>query len=158
MASIISSTAPSSSGRGVPIAFRNAGDQAEYSSRACSTARMMSWLRVSPSLTSGSWSRDSSAARIERYDHSHMARSDGREGNPMAKREVAVGDFRQRATELVRQVEETKEAITITRRGVPVAELRAVTVDPEALLGSVTYLDPDLTRPVVGPEDWEAAS
>jgi prevent-host-death family protein len=76
----------------------------------------------------------------------------------MAKREVAVGDFRQRATELVRQVEETKQAITITRRGVPVAELRAVTADPEALLGSVTYLDPDLTRPVVGPEDWEAAS
>jgi len=75
----------------------------------------------------------------------------------MAKR-VAVGDFRQRATELVRQVEETKEVITITRRGVPVAELRAVTADPEALLRSVTYLDPDLTRPVVGPEDWEAAS
>lgn len=76
----------------------------------------------------------------------------------MARREVPVGDFRQRATELVRQVEETKEAITITRRGVPVAELRAVTAQPEALRGSVTYLDPDLTRPVVGPEDWEAAT
>ena len=69
----------------------------------------------------------------------------------MARREVAVGDFRQRATELVRHVEETKEAITITRRGVPVAELRAVTVDPEALLGSVTYLDPDLTGPSLVP-------
>jgi prevent-host-death family protein len=76
----------------------------------------------------------------------------------MARREVAIGDFRQRATELVRQVEETKQAITITRRGVPVAELRPATVDPEALLGSVTYRDPDLTRPVVGPEDWEAVS
>ena len=76
----------------------------------------------------------------------------------MARREVAIGDFRQRATEFVRQVEETKEAITITRRGVPVAELRAVAVDPEALLGTVTYLDPDLTRPVVGPGDWEAAT
>ena len=76
----------------------------------------------------------------------------------MTRREVAIGDFRQWATELVAQVERTKEAITITRRGVPVAELRAVTVDPEALLGSVTYLDPDLTRPVVGPGDWEAAS
>jgi antitoxin (DNA-binding transcriptional repressor) of toxin-antitoxin stability system len=71
---------------------------------------------------------------------------------------VAIGDFRQRATELVRQVEETKQPITITRRGVPVAELRAVTVDPEALLGSVAYLDPDLTRPVVSREEWEAAS
>ncbi len=76
----------------------------------------------------------------------------------MAKREIAVGEFRQRATELVRQVEETKQAITITRRGVPVAELRAVTVHPETLLGSVTYLDPDLTRPVVGADEWEAAS
>jgi hypothetical protein len=41
---------------------------------------------------------------------------------------------------------------------VPVAELRALTVDSEALLGSVTHLDPDLTRPVVAPGDWEAAS
>ena len=48
-----------------------------------------------------------------------------------------MGEFRRRATELVRQVEETKQAITITRRGVPVAELRAVTVDAETLLGSV---------------------
>lgn len=76
----------------------------------------------------------------------------------MAKREIAVGEFRQRATELIRQVEETKQPITITRRGVAVAELRAVAADPEALLGSVTYLDPDLTRPVLEPEDWEAAS
>jgi len=76
----------------------------------------------------------------------------------MARREVAVGDFRQRATELVRQVEETKEPITITRHGVPVAELRAVTADPKALLGSVQYLDQDLVRPVAGPDDWEAAS
>jgi antitoxin (DNA-binding transcriptional repressor) of toxin-antitoxin stability system len=88
----------------------------------------------------------------------YAAKRDGQEANTMAKREVAVGEFRQRATELVRQVEETKAAILITRRGVPVAELRAVTVDPEALLGSVTYLDPDPTRPVVGPEDWDAAS
>jgi prevent-host-death family protein len=76
----------------------------------------------------------------------------------MAKREIAIGEFRQRATELVRQVEESKEAITITRRGVPVAELRSVTVDPEALLGSVTYLDPDLTRPATAPDEWEATS
>jgi antitoxin (DNA-binding transcriptional repressor) of toxin-antitoxin stability system len=88
----------------------------------------------------------------------YIAIQHGRRVDHMAKREIAVGEFRQRATELVRQVEETKQAITITRRGVPVAELRAVTVDPEALLGSVTYLDPDLTRPVVGPDEWEAVS
>ena len=71
----------------------------------------------------------------------------------MAKREIAVGGFRQRTSELVRQVERTKQAITITRRGVPVAELRAVTVDSDALIGSVTNLDPDLTRPVVESKD-----
>ena len=76
----------------------------------------------------------------------------------MAKHEVAIGDFRQRATEFVRRVEQTKEPITITRRGVPVAELRAVVVGADALRGSVEYLDADLTRPVLGPEDWESAS
>lgn len=75
----------------------------------------------------------------------------------MANREIAVGEFRQRATEIIRRVEETKEPITITRRGVAVAELRAVRADPAALLGSVTLLDPDLGRPVVEPEEWEAA-
>ena len=75
----------------------------------------------------------------------------------MARHVIPVGDFRQRATELVRQVEESKVPIIITRRGVPVAELRAVTADPEALLGTVEHLDPDLTRPVLSPEDWEAA-
>ena len=75
----------------------------------------------------------------------------------MANSEIAVGEFRQRATEIIRRVEETKEPITITRRGVAVAELRAVRADPAALLGSVTLLDPDLGRPVVEPEEWEAA-
>ena len=74
----------------------------------------------------------------------------------MNNREVAVGVFRQKATELVRQVEETKQPITITRRGVPVAELRAVTVDADALIGSVTYLDDDLTRPAMNPKEWES--
>jgi prevent-host-death family protein len=73
-------------------------------------------------------------------------------------REVPVGEFRQHATELIRQVEQTKEVLRITRRGVPVAELRAVSVDADALLGSVTFLDPDLTRPVVDDEDWESSS
>jgi antitoxin (DNA-binding transcriptional repressor) of toxin-antitoxin stability system len=75
----------------------------------------------------------------------------------MANREVAIGEFRQHATELIRQVEETKQVLTITRRGIPVAELRAVTVHPEALLGSVTFLDPDLTRPVLSADEWESS-
>jgi prevent-host-death family protein len=74
----------------------------------------------------------------------------------MAKREVAVGDFRQRATELVRIVEKTKQPITITRHGVAVAELRPVIGGERDLAGSVTYLDDDLTRPVLDPADWDA--
>ena len=75
----------------------------------------------------------------------------------MPKREVAVGDFRQRATELVRLVERTKQAILITRHGTAVAELRPVASASDDLIGSVTLLDEDLTRPVLDPEDWEAS-
>ncbi len=76
----------------------------------------------------------------------------------MAEREVAVGEFHKRASELIRLVEETQQPITITRRGVAIAELCAVSADPEALRGSVTYLDPDPTRPAAATKDWEAAS
>lgn len=51
-------------------------------------------------------------------------------------------------------VAETKESIEITRHGVAVAELRPVEARADSLLGSVTYLDADLTRPL--DEDWEA--
>ncbi len=67
---------------------------------------------------------------------------------------IPVGEFRQRATEYVRMVAETKESIEITRHGVAVAELRPVEARADSLLGSVTYLDADLTRPL--DEDWEA--
>jgi prevent-host-death family protein len=75
----------------------------------------------------------------------------------MPKREVAVGDFRQRATELVRIVERTKQPITITRHGVAVAELRPITGATDDLLGSVTFLDKDLTSPALDPKAWEAS-
>jgi hypothetical protein len=38
-----------------------------------------------------------------------------------------------------------------------VAELRPVSPPAEDLIGSVTILDDDLTRPVLAPEDWEVA-
>jgi prevent-host-death family protein len=74
------------------------------------------------------------------------------------KRAVPVGEFRQRATEFIRLVEETKQPLTITRRGRPVVELRPASADPAALRGSVRVLPgTDLTRPVIEPEAWEAA-
>jgi len=73
------------------------------------------------------------------------------------KRNVPVGEFRQRATEFVRLVEKTKEPITITRRGKPVVELRPAASDPGVLRGSVKLrAGTDLARPVLEPEAWEA--
>jgi prevent-host-death family protein len=73
------------------------------------------------------------------------------------KRNVPVGEFRQRATEFVRLVEKTKESITITRRGKPVVELRPAAAEPGVLRGSVKVRGRgDLTRPVLDAEAWEA--
>jgi prevent-host-death family protein len=73
------------------------------------------------------------------------------------KRSIPVGEFRQRATEVVRLVEKTKEPVVITRRGRPVVELRPAAADPTVLRGSVKVrAGVDLTRPVLAPEEWEA--
>lgn len=50
----------------------------------------------------------------------------------MARRELPIGEFLERATEWIRSVEETKEPIAITRDGVPVAELRPLRADANA--------------------------
>jgi hypothetical protein len=47
---------------------------------------------------------------------------------------------------------QTQEPIAIARRSVAVAELRAVTLDPAALLGSVTHLGQEM------PADLTAAN
>jgi prevent-host-death family protein len=73
----------------------------------------------------------------------------------MATREISIGAFPRSASKLLREVLDTKKPITITRRGVPVAELRPVSVVSETLLGSVTYLDRRLARPLRS-RDWEA--
>jgi prevent-host-death family protein len=73
------------------------------------------------------------------------------------KRNIPVGEFRQRATEIVRLVEQTKEPVVITRRGKPVVELRPAAADPSVLRGSVKLRGSgDLTRPALEPEAWEA--
>jgi prevent-host-death family protein len=73
------------------------------------------------------------------------------------KRSIPVGEFRQRATEVIRLVEKTKEPVIITRRGKPVVELRPAAADPAVLRGSVTVRGgADLTRPALDPEAWEA--
>ncbi|HLF60216.1 MAG TPA: type II toxin-antitoxin system prevent-host-death family antitoxin [Acidimicrobiia bacterium] len=70
---------------------------------------------------------------------------------------VGIGEFRQRATELIRAVEEKALSITIARRGTPVAELRPLSSSLSTLVGSVTVLDGvDLTAPASDPSEWTA--
>ena len=69
---------------------------------------------------------------------------------------IGIGEFRQRATEIVREVEETARPVLIDRRGTPVVEIRALATDKATLLGSVEVLDPDaLTDPVIDPSEWD---
>jgi prevent-host-death family protein len=71
---------------------------------------------------------------------------------------IGIGDFRKRATELIRRVEETSEPIRISRRGVPVVELRPLERGAEDLVGSVTALgDADLWEPIGEPADWSGS-
>jgi len=72
---------------------------------------------------------------------------------------VNIGEFRQRATELIRSVEERGLPITIARRGIPVAELRPIRDSTTTLLGSVVVIDDfDLTDPVIEPSEWSATN
>jgi len=70
---------------------------------------------------------------------------------------IGIGEFRQRATEIIRQVEETARPVLIDRRGTPVVEIRALAPPQANLLGSVKILDPDaLIGPVTDPSEWDA--
>lgn len=72
---------------------------------------------------------------------------------------IGIGEFRQRATELIRAVEERAQSITIARRGKPVAELRPISHLSSSLEGSVTIGDDvDLAAPVLDPSEWSATS
>ena len=72
------------------------------------------------------------------------------------RKTMSVADFRNHVTEVVREVEETKEPVIITRRGTPAVEIRPVQVDAAALLGSAKVAPGvDLTAPVVDQDEWE---
>lgn len=73
------------------------------------------------------------------------------------KRAINIGEFRQRATEIIREVEETARPMVVARRGRPVVEIRPIEPGTSSLLGSVT-IQPgvDLTEPVAEAGDWNA--
>jgi prevent-host-death family protein len=73
---------------------------------------------------------------------------------------VSKSEFKSRALELMREVEESGSSLIVTDRGEPVVEVRKIGKskrDPlEELRGSVLFYE----RPFdpVGEEDWEALS
>ncbi|MDH3500495.1 MAG: type II toxin-antitoxin system Phd/YefM family antitoxin [Acidimicrobiia bacterium] len=71
---------------------------------------------------------------------------------------VNLGEFRNRAAELIRVVEESGRPLVIARRGRPVAELRPVVARTRrSREGSVTFAPGvDLTTPVIDADEWEA--
>lgn len=70
---------------------------------------------------------------------------------------IGIGEFRQRATEVIREVEETARPVVIARRGRPVVEIRAIGTLSDTLVGSVVVAPGvDLTEPVTDAGDWEA--
>jgi prevent-host-death family protein len=74
-------------------------------------------------------------------------------------RTIAAGDFKARCLALMDEVQKTREPITITKRGKPVA--RVVPVEPESVddifgfwKGKVEITG-DIIEPAVALEDWE---
>ncbi len=86
------------------------------------------------------------------YDHSHMT------GVTMPA-SISKSQFKARALELFRQVEQTGRSLVITDRGTPVLKLVPYQEDPRAALrvlrDSVVKYDAP-TEPV-GEDDWESA-
>ena len=76
----------------------------------------------------------------------------------MADKEIiGIGEFRQRATEIIREVEETARSVIVARRGRPAVEIRPVRNSAESLIGSVTVMPGiDLTEPVIEASEWES--
>lgn len=75
----------------------------------------------------------------------------------LAKRVLGIGEFRQRATEVIKEVETSAQPVVISRHGRPVVEIRPLRGEETGLRGSVTVAPGvDLTEPVSDVVDWEA--
>ena len=70
---------------------------------------------------------------------------------------IAIGQFKARCLGLLEEVRRKKERITITKRGVPIAEVVPVSLpkdrDPHPLRGTLLWAG-DLISPI--DEPWEA--
>ena len=73
---------------------------------------------------------------------------------------LAAGYFKARCLKIMDEVESTRQPVTITKKGRPVAKLVPVDGQPEDIFGCLKdeiEITGDLLAPVVPPEDWESA-
>jgi len=74
-------------------------------------------------------------------------------------RKIPAGYFKARCLKIMDQVRATREPVTITKKGKPVAKLVPADEQPEEIFGCLRdeiEIVGDILSPVVPPEDWEA--
>ena len=72
---------------------------------------------------------------------------------------MGAGEFKARCLQVMDQVQATREPVTITKRGRPVAKLVPVDRRSDDVFGrlrGVFQIVGDIEGPAVPPEDWEA--
>lgn len=72
---------------------------------------------------------------------------------------VAAGYFKARCLKIMDDVRSTREPVTITKKGKPVAKLVPADATPDEIFGclkSEIEIVGDILSPLVSPEDWEA--
>jgi prevent-host-death family protein len=71
---------------------------------------------------------------------------------------MPAGQFKARCLKVMDQVRSTREPVTITKKGQPVAKLIPADTDPEDIFGCLKgeiEIVGDIVSPVVPLEDWE---
>jgi prevent-host-death family protein len=72
---------------------------------------------------------------------------------------MRAGEFKARCLKVMDQVRATREPVTITKRGRPVAKMVPVDRRGDDIFGclkGVVEIVGDIESPLVAPEDWEA--
>ena len=72
---------------------------------------------------------------------------------------MRAGEFKARCLKVMDQVRATREPVTITKRGRPVAKLVPVDTRGDDIFGclkGVMEIVGDIESPAVAPEEWEA--
>ena len=74
-------------------------------------------------------------------------------------RKMAAGYFKARCLKVMDEVRSTREPVTITKKGRPVAKLVPADVPPDEIFGCLKgeiEIVGDILSPAVPPEDWDA--